>query len=237
MRLLNLGWLLPGAAMLALMGCSGGGNTTPAGVAEFTTIDFARVDNYSAPALPAYFDQSVTALDNSPASNPVDDRVGTLGRVLFYDLRLSTNNRASCASCHQQAFGFTDPLRFSNGISSAATTDAHAMRLGNVRYWQPGSSFWDRRAASVEEQVTDPLHSLVELGWGGAAGDFDDLVRKMGSTPYYPDLFAWAFGSPAITEERMQRALAQFVRAMVSSSSRWDAGYAQVFSRSAPNRT
>ena len=236
MRLLNLGSLLPGAALLALVGCSGGGNTTPAGVAEFTTIDFARVDNYSAPALPAYFDQSVTALDNTPASNPIDDRVATLGRVLFYDLRLSTNNRASCASCHRQPFGFTDPLRFSNGISSAATTDAHAMRLANVRYWQPGTSFWDRRAASVEEQVTDPLHSLVELGWGGAAGDMDDLIRKMDATPYYPDLFAWGFDSPAITEERMQRALAQFVRAMVSSSSRWDTGYAQVFSPGAPNR-
>ena len=236
MRLLNLGSLLPGAALLALVGCSGGGNTTPAGVAEFTTIDFARIDNYSAPALPAYFDQSVTALDNTPASNPIDDRVATLGRVLFYDLRLSTNNRASCASCHQQAFGFTDPLRFSNGISSAATTDAHAMRLANVRYWQPGTSFWDRRAASVEEQVTDPLHSLVELGWGGAAGDMDDLIRKMDATPYYPDLFAWGFDSPAITEERMQRALAQFVRAMVSSSSRWDEGYAQVFSTGAPDR-
>ena len=79
----------------------------------------------------------------------VNDRVATLGRVLFYDLRLSTNDRASCASCHQQALGFTDSMRFSNGISSAATTDFHAMRLGNLRYWQPGSTFWDRRAPSV----------------------------------------------------------------------------------------
>ena len=43
-------------------------------------------------------------------------------------------------------------MRFSNGISTAATTDFHAMRLGNLRYWQPGSAFWDRRAASVEAQ-------------------------------------------------------------------------------------
>jgi cytochrome c peroxidase len=236
MRLLSMCWLVPGAALLALAACRGGGTPTPDGIAEFTTIDFEKVDNYSSPSLPAYFDQSVTALDNSPTSNPIDDRVATLGRVLFYDLRLSTNNRASCASCHQQAFGFTDTMRFSNGISSAATTDAHAMRLGNVRYWQPGSSFWDRRAASVEEQVTDPLHSLVELGWGGAAGDIDDLIRKMSATPYYPDLFAWAFDTPTITESRMQRALAQFVRAMVSSSSRWDNSYAQVFSPGAPNR-
>src|SRR5688572_20634458 len=162
MRLGGTKWLAL-AASLALAAC-GGEPATPASVAEATTIDFAEVANYSAPELPAYFDRTVTALDNSPPSNAIDDRVATLGRVLFYDLALSTNDRASCASCHQQAFGFTDPMRFSNGISSAATTEAHAMRLGNLRYWQPGSMFWDRRAASVEAQASLPLHSLVEMG-------------------------------------------------------------------------
>ena len=233
-----MGWLVVSA--LTLAACEGGKGTqlsaTPAGVAEITTIDFSNVANYSAPALPAYFDHTVTALDHSPSSNAVNDRVATLGRVLFYDLRLSTNDRASCASCHQQAFGFTDSMRFSNGISSAATTDFHAMRLGNLRYWQPGSAFWDRRALSVEAQTSQPFHSLVEMGWGGAAGGFDSLIRKMGATRYYPDLFAWAFGSATITETRIQQALAQFVRAMISSSSRWDDGYVQVFSPTAPNR-
>jgi cytochrome c peroxidase len=96
--------------------------------------------------------------------------------------------------------------------------------------------FWDRRAASVEAQASHPFHSLVEMGWGGAAGGFDALTRKMAATAYYPDLFAWAFDSPAITEPRIQQALARFVRAMVSHSSRWDEGYAHVFSPAAPNR-
>lgn len=235
-----IGRLAASAFILALAGCGDGRSdrqpVTPAGVARTTTVDFAHVANYAAPTLPAYFDRSVTALDHSPASNPVNDRVATLGRVLFYDLKLSTNDRASCASCHRQAFGFTDSMRFSNGISSAATTDFHAMRLGNLRYWRPGSMFWDRRAASVEAQASHPFHSLVELGWGGAAGGFDALIRKMGATTYYPALFTWAFGSPTVTEPRIQQALAQFVRAMVSRSSRWDMGYAQVFSPTRPNR-
>jgi len=235
MRVEWMGRLVAGALALALAAC-GDGAQTPAGVEEYTTIDFASVANYSAPALPAYFDRTVTALDHSPKSNAIDDRVATLGRVLFYDLRLSTNDRASCASCHRQALGFTDSMRFSNGIIGAATTEAHAMRLANLRYWQPGTAFWDRRAASVEAQASQPFHSLVEMGWGGAAGGFDDLIRKMGATSYYPDLFDWAFGSPEISETRIQQALAQFVRAMISSSSRWDEGYAQVFSPTAPNR-
>lgn len=227
------------ASMLALAGCEGGQSaqpSTPAGVAEFTKIDFANVADYSARTLPRYFDHTVAALDNSPAPGPMDDRVATLGRVLFHDLRLSTNDRASCASCHQQALGFTDSMRFSNGISGAATTEFRAMRLGNLRYWQPGSTFWDRRAASVEAQASQPFHSLVEMGWGGAAGGIHALTRKMAATAYYPDLFAWAFGSHKITEARIQTALAHFLRAMISSSSRWDDGYAQVFSPDAPDR-
>ncbi|QDA57714.1 cytochrome-c peroxidase [Thermomonas aquatica] len=226
------------AAILALAACGREDvpSPTPAGVAAATRIDFAQVANYAAPPLPAYFDGTVAALDNSPASNPGDDRVATLGRVLFHDLRLSTNNRSSCAACHQQRIGFTDPLRFSNGISTAGTTDFHAMRLGNLRYWRPGSAFWDRRMPTAEAQASQPLHSLVEMGWGETAGGIDALLRKMAATAYYPDLFAWAFGSATISEPRIQQALAQFVRAMVSHDSRWDAGYARVFSPTAPNR-
>ena len=220
------------ATTLAPTACGEGKPGTPTGVVRHTTIDFANVANYSAPDLPAHFDQTVAELDASPV---IDDKVATLGRVLFYDMGLSTNDRVSCATCHQQAFGFTDPMRFSNGISNAATTDAHAMRLANLRYWKPGTAFWDRREASLEKQASRPLHSLVEMGWGGAAGNMDDLIGKMRETLYYPDLFAWAFGSSQITEPRIQQALAQFVRAMVSSSSRWDEGYAKVFDPGSPN--
>ena len=110
----------------------------------------------------------MAALDNSPASNAVDDRVATLGRVLFYDLRLSTNDRASCASCHQQAFGFTDPMRFSNGISSAATTDSHAMRLGNLRYWQPGTDLLGP-ARGQRRRRRRASRSTAWSRWAGAA--------------------------------------------------------------------
>ncbi|MEA3018215.1 MAG: cytochrome c peroxidase [Sphingomonadales bacterium] len=232
--------LVVSALALAVAACDGGGSdppsATPAGVAEFTTIDFANVANYSAPALPAYFDRTVAALDNSPAPGPLDDRVATLGRVLFYDVRLSTNDRISCETCHRQSLGFTDSMRFSNGITGAFTTDAHAMRLVNVRYWQPGSMFWDRRVADVEAQAGHPIVNEVEMGWGRSQGGIAGLMRKMGATTYYPDLFAWAFGSRAITEARIQQALGRFVRAIVSSASRWDTGYARVFSPGAPDR-
>jgi cytochrome c peroxidase len=96
--------------------------------------------------------------------------------------------------------------------------------------------FWDKRAASVEAQASQPIQNAVEMGWDTAAGGIAALIAKMNATTYYRDLFTFAYGSPAITEAGIQQALAQFERAMVATNSRWDRGYAAVFNAAAPNR-
>jgi cytochrome c peroxidase len=210
---------------------------TPAtGVATFLNLDLTRLANYAAPTLPAYYDGAVTARDNTPASDPVSDRLATLGRVLFHDRRLSVNDTVSCASCHQPPTGFSDPQRFSIGFNGSSFTSAHSMRLGNLRYWTPGSMFWDRRAATLEAQATQPIQHPVEMGFDAANGGLAALLSKMNGLSYYPELFQFAFGDTAITEARIQRALAHFQRAMVSTGSRWDTAYATVFTPNAPNR-
>ena len=210
--------------------------TTVSGIVDFTTIDVNRLDNYANPALPAYFDATVAALDNTPNNNAINDRVATLGRVLFYDKRLSVNDTTSCAACHQQANGFDDPQKFSTGFSGTAFTNAHAMRLGNIKYYRPGTMFWDKRAASLEAQVSQPIIHPVEMGFDATNGGINALLTKLAASTYYPDLFTLAFGNAAITETRIQQALAQFTRSMISAASRWDTAYAQVFSATAPNR-
>lgn len=249
-----LGFIFP--LSIALSGCGGetttGGQTLPvtiiaatpaptptpavSGVVDFTTIDVARLDNYANPVLPAYYDATGAALDNTPNNNAINDRVATLGRVLFYDKRLSVNDTISCAACHQQANGFDDPKRFSTGFSGTAFTSAHAMRLGNVKYYRPGTMFWDKRAASLEAQVSQPITHPVEMGFDATNGGINALLTKLAASTYYPDLFTLAFGNAAITETRIQQALAQFTRSMISAASRWDTAYAQVFSATAPNR-
>ena len=224
-----------GAASSALSVTPNASSATPAGVASATTIDFAAVVSY-ANTLPAYYDGTVAALDNTPAGTTPDDKVASLGRVLFYDKKLSINDATACASCHQQAKGFSDGARFSTGFSGAAFTSAHSMRLGNVRYYAPRSMFWDKRAATLEAQASQPIQNAVEMGWDATAGGIPALITKMSATTYYGDLFNFAFGTPAITEARMQTAIAQFERAMVASSSRWDQGYATTFNVNAPNR-
>ena len=208
---------------------------TPASVGAVLTIDFANIPNY-APTLPAHYDATVRALDNVSAASPVTDRLATLGRVLFYDRTLSVNNAVACASCHQQASGFDDPKRFSTGFSGNAFTTAHAMRLGNVRYYRPGTMFWNKRAASIEAQASQPIINPIEMGFDAPAGGIDALLTRLRATAYYPDLFIFAFGDPLISENRVQLALAAFERAIISTGSRWDTAYAQVFNATAANR-
>ncbi len=203
-------------------------------VQQFLFLDLANLDNYANPSVPDYYDDTVDALDNSPANDPVNDAIATVGRVLFYDRALSVNDTVSCSTCHQQALGFDDDERLSTGFNGGQT-GAHAMRLGNIRFYEPGDMFWDRRADSIEEQATQPILDATEMGWSNNGG-FTALFAKMESLEYYPALFEFAFGDPAITQARVERSLAHFQRAMISSDSRWDQAYAQVFGPGAPNR-
>src|SRR5687768_8253879 len=76
---------------------------------------------YANVELPAHFTQPGRNHDNTPPDNPLSDDGATLGRVLFYDTRLSAHNTTSCASCHVQAHGFGDPRPFSRGFHGART--------------------------------------------------------------------------------------------------------------------
>ena len=222
---------------LALTACGGGSDSAaPTAVDTTLNLNLQSPANFAAPALPAYYDTSELATDNTPAADPIDNKVATLGRVLFYDTRLSVNDAISCAGCHLQALGFSDQKRFSTGFSGAAFTDAHSMRLGNVRFFKTGRMFWNQRATSIEEQATQPIQHPVEMGFDTARGGLPALFTKMRALPYYPELFAYAFGDEAITEARLQRALAQFQRSMVSVNSKWDSAYASVYNPALPDK-
>jgi cytochrome c peroxidase len=160
-----------------------------------------------------------SAADNTPANNPVSNAGATLGRVLFYDKRLSINDAVSCGSCHTQSRGFSDAARFSLGFQGGRTA-RHSMGLANSRYYQRGRFFWDERAATLEAQVLEPIQDSTEMGM-----TLPQLVTKLAGTNFYGPLFTAAFGDPQITSDRISRALAQFVRAMVSYRSKYDSAF------------
>lgn len=191
--------------------------------AQDGVIDLAALENYANQGKPAYIQK-----DNTPPGNQVSNAGATLGRVLFYDKRLSRNNAVSCSSCHQQTRAFSDNTIASTGV--AGTTGRHAMRLTNARFGTEFHFFWDERAASLENQTTQPIRNAAEMGFSGTGGDpaFSDLIARLSALPEYQVLFNFVFGSPAIDETRIQNAIAQFVRSIQSFDSKYDTGRAVV---------
>jgi cytochrome c peroxidase len=175
---------------------------------------------YTDRALPTHLGVALLEMDNTPAENPLTDAGATLGRVLFYDTQLSKNNTIACASCHLQANAFADPRQFSLGFDGGHTK-RNAMGLANLAFTilrsnRPGF-FWDERAPTLEAQVLMPIQDDVEMGM-----ELAELERKLQASSYYPALFDAAFGSPQVTRNRISKAVAQFMRSMVSFDSRFD---------------
>ncbi|MBZ0097686.1 MAG: T9SS type A sorting domain-containing protein [Taibaiella sp.] len=198
-------------------------------VAVSASLDLGNMANYQSQAIPGYISK-----DNTPLNNEITDKGATLGRVLFYDKKLSVNNTKSCASCHKQQFAFGDTASASEGVNG--TTGRHSMRLVNARFANEARFFWDERAATLEEQTTRPIQDHAEMGYSGQNGDpnITDLVAKMNGTWYYPELFTWVYGDAQITENRIQLALAQFIRSIQSFDAKYDAGIAQTGNPNGP---
>jgi cytochrome c peroxidase len=148
--------------------------------------------------------------------NVTDDRVAPLGRVLFYDRRLSITNTHACASCHRQELGFTVAERFGTGIQGLPTR-RNPMALGNVRFNFRNRFFSDDRSQTLEATMLLPIQDPLELGMS-----LDLLVAKLSATDFYPELFTQAFGTPGVTSERIALALAQFLRSMIQYRSKFD---------------
>ncbi len=220
--------------VLLLSSCSEQDTTTPISfqaVQEVfgTKIDPANLPNYASQSIPNYIRKDNTG------TNPITNEKAILGRVLFYDKNLSIDNTVSCASCHQQAFAFSDPLLASEGVQGGVAS-RHSMRLINTRFAVESKFFWDERAPTLEAQVTTPIQDHAEMGFSGQNGrpNLTTLLDKLNGIPYYQELVQSAYGSPEVTEGRIQESLANFIRSIQSFDSKYDLGRGQVGNDAAP---
>lgn len=157
--------------------------------------------------------------DSTPPDNRTSNAGATLGRVLFYDKRLSITNTHACGSCHIQSRGFSAAERFSTGVLGVPTR-RNAMALGNVRYSIHNSWFSDMRVHSLESLVLEPIQNPEELG-----SSLEHVVAKLQAASFYAPLFEAAFGTPEINQDRISRALGQFLRSLISYRSRFDEAF------------
>ena len=211
--------------------------TDPAGaIARTAFIIAAPAAEPGAPRLPAtpyiYRDESLPLPDayrkSSEGSAPLwdaqapnnrtTDAGAALGRVLFFDKRLSITNTLACASCHQREHGFAAPERFSKGVIGVPLT-RNTMALANTRYNIHKSWFADLRVTDIKAAVQQAITRTDELG-----NTLPAVERKLRATPFYAALFASAFGSPDIAADKVLLALEQYVQSLISYRTRLDQG-------------
>ena len=188
-----------------------------------------RLDNYANIELPEHFlTPELQARDNTPSDNLTTDEGATLGRVLFYDKKLSKNNTISCGSCHIQKNGFSNEKKFGVGINGQKTF-TKTLPLDNLRYRSSFGidppNFGGDTSSTLEEQALIAITSPREMGQISIL----DAISTIENQPYYSRLFANAFGDSAITQDRVAKALSQFMRSMLSFNSRFDRGMASDF--------
>ncbi len=149
-----------------------------------------------------------------PADNPYSPEKRELGRLLYYDKRLSADGTVSCASCHGPEHAFTDGKPVSDGIKgqkggrSAPTVFNRAYSL---------AQFWDGRAKSLEEQAGGPIQNPIEMGNTHAA-----VVKTLQGIPGYRARFKQAFGKEDFGIDEVTKAIATYERTVLSGNSPYD---------------
>ncbi len=146
----------------------------------------------------------------------VTDAGAALGRVLFYDKKLSLNNTIACASCHHQDKAFSDGLVVSAGFEGRKTT-RNSMAIINPI--SQNNMFWDSRSQSIKDLSLRPVQNHIEMGME----DIDFLVKKLDLVSYYKPLFIEAFGDDHISGDRISEAISQFIGSITTSDAKFDA--------------
>jgi cytochrome c peroxidase len=149
-----------------------------------------------------------------PEDNPITPAKIELGKLLYFDPRLSVDGTISCATCHDPQKAFTDHRPVARGVGDEeGRRNSPTVLNAAYHYFQ----FWDGRAGSLEEQAKGPIENPVEM-----AMPHDLAVQRLRSIEGYRPYFEAAFGDGAVDMDRVAKAIATFERTLLSGNSAWD---------------
>ncbi|HYO93706.1 MAG TPA: cytochrome c peroxidase [Polyangiaceae bacterium] len=152
-------------------------------------------------------------VDLSPVDNALTEPRAQLGKRLFYDTRLSRDGSVACSSCHRQEHAFAEDKSISIGVDERRGT-RNAPALVNLAWG--ASFFWDGSVRTLEEQVGKPIAHPDEMGLSLAAA-----VARVAADESYVTAFVEAYAEPP-SDETLRKALASFLRTLVSGNSAYD---------------
>jgi len=142
--------------------------------------------------------------DMKSAATAYSNAGAQLGRVLFYDKRMSLNNTVACGSCHHQELAFSDMASLSAGFGGRKT---HRNSIAITNPVVFSNLFWDSRANSPMDLSLRPVFDHIEMGM-----ESDEMLEtKLAATDFYPALFQAAFGSTEVTRKKVSLAITQFL--------------------------
>ena len=155
-------------------------------------------------------------LPESPLAKNYDSlqHIIELGKILFFDIRLSSSGKISCATCHQPELNWTDGKEKSIG-HEGAVTKRNSPTIQNS--WFYNRLFWDGRARDLQDQAFAPINSETEMH-----SEMHEVMRKLSKITSYHDLFEKAFGDEDIDPFKMTEAIATFEKTIVSRKSKFD---------------
>jgi len=150
-----------------------------------------------------------------PQDNPMTREKNELGRLLFFDKRLSANNTIACASCHIPELAFTDGQSVSSGIHhlQGGRSAPTAINRGFSE-----AQFWDGRAPMLEDHSIGPSAKPIEHGFS----NHDELVAKISMFDGYKKMCKNVFGTDNVKKEHVGKAIASFQRTLISGNSPFD---------------
>lgn len=165
-------------------------------------------------ARPGFKDIGFLGKPDYPKNNPYRAEKAKLGKILFFDPRLSVSRQIACASCHDPELGWGDGRRVAYG-HDRQNGKRNAMTIFNTAFYN--KLFWDGRALSLEHQSGFPVQDHVEMN-----EDITVMVKNISAIAGYKPLFAQAFGNEGVSLEKIQQAIATFERGIISTNSRFD---------------
>ncbi len=161
--------------------------------------------------LPENFPELAYDLDN----NPITEAGFELGKALFYEGKLSSNNAIACAFCHEQASAFTHHgHNLSHGVDGAIGL-RNTPPIQNLAYQT--SFMWDGAATHLDFQPIIPITSELEMN-----ETLSNVILKLEADSDYQEKFDRAFDDGKVNTENMLKALSQFMVMMISSNSKYD---------------
>ncbi len=149
-----------------------------------------------------------------PEDNPYSAAKKQLGKMLFFDARLSETGQIACASCHNPELAWTDNITRSLG-HDRQSNKRNSMTIKNVAFAH--TLFWDGRAKSLEHQASFPISDSKEMNT-----ENNVAVNRIAKVEGYKTLFKNAFGDDEVTLDRILNSIATFERTIISRNSKFD---------------